>query len=76
MDEKCDAPWGVKAKAYNLIEKLLGLDACNIDIVDLKNADYVVKESIKEGYIILKGNKDAVFFLYEIGLIDNTRYQA
>ena len=60
MDEKCDAPWGVKAKAYNLIEDLLGLDACDIDIVDLKSADNVVRESIKEGYIVLKGEADAV----------------
>ncbi len=65
MNENSDAPWGVKAKAYNLIEDLLGLDSCDIDIVDLKNADPVVKESIKEGYVILKGNKDAISRLLE-----------
>ncbi len=58
---KCgDEPWGVKAKAYSVLVELLGLDDCDIDIVDLDGIDDVIKDSIKEKYIILKGDKSEV----------------
>ena len=60
MNEDTDAPWGVKSKAYIVLEELLQLDDCDIDIVDLDNMDNVVKDSIKEGFIILKGDEDEI----------------
>ena len=60
MNQSADEGWGLKAKAYTLLSDLLGLDDCDIDIVDLKMADKVILDSIKEGFIILKGNKDDI----------------
>ena len=36
------------------------LDDCDIDIVDLNDMDKVIKDSIKEGFIILKGDEDEI----------------
>ena len=60
MSEDTDAPWGVKSKAYIVLEELLKLDDCDIDIVDLNHMDGVIKDSIKEGFIILKGDEDEI----------------
>lgn len=60
MEDDGNAPWGLKAKAYNTIEDILKLDACDIDIVDLETADSVVLQSIEEGYIVLKGDKNDI----------------
>ena len=60
MQKTGDEPWGVKAKAYHIVGALLGLDDCDIDIVDLANADKVIFDSIKEGYVVLKGDEDEV----------------
>ncbi len=55
-----DEPWGVKAKAYHVVSDLLDLDDCDFDIVDLLGADEIIIDSIKDGYILLKGDKDEV----------------
>jgi len=60
MDKKADEGWGVKAKAYSLISEILGLDECDFDIVDLDGASSTIIASIKESFIILKGDKDEV----------------
>ncbi len=60
MDKKADEGWGVKAKAYSLISEILGLDECDFDIVDLEGASSTIIASIKESFIILKGNKNEV----------------
>ncbi len=56
--------WGAKAEAYNIIGDILGVDDCDFDIVDITQADNVTLNSIKEGYIILKGNKDEISRLF------------
>ena len=58
MDKSYNTGWGIKAEAWIAVEEVLGLDDCDFDIVDLEKADEVIKHSIKEGYIILKGDKD------------------
>jgi len=58
MDKSYNTGWGIKAEAWVAVEEVLGLDDCDFDIVDLEKADEVIKHSIKEGYIILKGDKD------------------
>ena len=60
MRDDFDAPWGVKAEAYTVLSDILKLDDCDFDVIDLQNADSVIKESIKEGYIVLKGEEDEV----------------
>ncbi len=60
MQKSGDEPWGLKAKAYSFITELFGLSDCDIDIVDLSSMDSVIKDSIKESYIILKGDKSEV----------------
>ena len=60
MEKTGDETWGVKAKAYNIVYEMLGLDDCDVDIVDLDDMDKVVKESIRECYILLKGDADEV----------------
>jgi len=60
MSDDFDAPWGVKAEAYTVLSDILKLDDCDFDVIDLQNADSVIKESIKEGYIVLKGEEDEV----------------
>jgi len=65
MKKDCDTPWGVKSKAYNVLMDILGLDACDLDIVDLSNAESVIMASIKDSYIILKGDSDEISRLLE-----------
>ena len=57
MDKIGDEPWGVKAKAYCVVGDLLDLDDCDFDIVDLRGADKIIIDSIKEGYVLLKGDE-------------------
>jgi len=60
MHKEGDEDWGIKAKAYNVVGEILGFDDCDFDIVDLNGADRVVIDSIKENYILLKGDLDEV----------------
>ena len=60
MSRDTDAPWGVKSKAYIVLEEILMLDDCDIDIVDINDMDNVIKDSIKEGFVILKGDEDEI----------------
>ncbi len=60
MDSSADDGWGIKAKAYNLIGDLFDLDDCDFDIVDLQHSDNIILDSIKENYIILKGDKNEI----------------
>ena len=55
-----DYRWGAKAQAYRVLQELLDLDDCDIDIVDLNSVDSLIFDSIKEGYVILKGDENEV----------------
>jgi len=65
MNKDCDTPWGVKSKAYNILMDILGLDTCDLDIVDLSNAEKSILDSIKDNYKVLKGNLDEISRILE-----------
>lgn len=58
-------PWGVLSQVWNDIGDLLNLPECDYDIVDLKNIDKNIINSIQEKYILLKGDNDELQRLFE-----------
>ncbi len=48
--------WGILSKAYNDIGEILNLAEYDYDIVDLRKANNLIKNSIKQNYKILKGD--------------------
>lgn len=60
MRKDADMGWGSKARAYIVIQELTGLGDGDIDIVDLTHLSPAIKHTIKEAYIVLKGNEDAI----------------
>ena len=52
------APWGIDAKLWSDILDVLNLSEYDLDIINLSNASNAILNSIKDGYIILKGSKD------------------
>lgn len=51
-------PWGELAHIWNDFSKILDLHECDYDIINLKDASVNIKNSIKEGYVLLKGTED------------------
>jgi predicted nucleotidyltransferase len=51
------------AKSWTDIANLLNLSDKDIDVINLKNASQALKNSIKEGFIILKGNESEILRL-------------
>jgi len=58
------SPWGNISKAWNDIGDILNLPDCDMDIVDLKDADDLVLNSIQENYFLLKGDNDELQRLF------------
>lgn len=52
--------WGDSAKFWDDFSDILPLHECDYDIIDLSHATKEMKDSIKEGYIVIKGDKGAV----------------
>ena len=52
--------WGMEAKAWSAIHDLFGLDDCDYDIINFERASDALIQSIKEGYIILKGSANDI----------------
>lgn len=57
-DNSQDYRWGALSKAYNDIGDILNLKEYDYDIVDMENANDLIKQSIRMNYIILKGEED------------------
>ena len=55
-----DAPFGIQAKSWIDISMLMDVSEYDIDVVDLARADKLLKSSIAEQYIVLKGEPDEV----------------
>ena len=55
-----DAPFGIQAKSWIDISMLMDVSEYDIDVVDLTCADKLLKSSIAEQYIILKGEPNEV----------------
>ena len=62
--ETLDEPWGNMSKVWNDIGDLLGLNDCDYDVVDLTNANNNIINSIKEKYILLKGDENELQRLF------------
>ena len=60
MDNLLNEPWGMKAKAWSEIPSLLGIADYDIDIIDLRNADKLIKSSINKAYIVIKGDHNEI----------------
>ncbi len=56
-DSGIEAPWGVEAKLWSDILDIWSIAEYDLDIIDLSNASSLMLESIKEGYILLKGEE-------------------
>jgi len=52
--------WGMESKAWSDLHDVFGLDDCDYDVINLKRTSSAMIESIKEAYIILKGNTDDI----------------
>jgi len=55
-----DFTYGLQAQVWADLSQKLDLDMNDIDIVDLQKVDIVLKDSIKEHYIALKGDADEI----------------
>lgn len=64
-DETFIISWGSIAQAWNDIGDILGLGDCDYDIVDLSQATDSMIHSIKENYILLKGEDDELQRLFD-----------
>jgi len=58
--DSSDAPFGLQAKAWMDLSMLMGVSEYDIDVVDLASIDTLMKDSIKNGFIVLKGKRDDV----------------
>ncbi len=55
--------FGVRAEVLVDLSRILGIDMEDMDIVDLDNSKGIIIDSIKEDFIILKGDIDEVYRL-------------
>lgn len=55
-----DFIYGIQAQVWSDLLQKIDIDMNDIDIVDLQKADRVLKDSIKEHYIALKGDPDEI----------------
>jgi len=58
-------PWGIKSKVWNDIGDILNLPDYDYDIVDLNDASKNITNSIKENYILLKGDENELQRLFD-----------
>jgi len=65
LAEDVDAPWGKMAKIWNDVGEVTGLEDCDYDIVDLAEAGTAILNSIKENYILLKGDENELCRIFE-----------
>jgi len=63
-EEDVKYPWGVIAQVWNDMGDILDLPDYDYDIVDLKYANSCIVGSIKENYILLKGDEDELQRLF------------
>lgn len=63
MEKLPDENWGMQAKAWMDVCDVLGVREYDIDVVDLAYADALLKHSVAENYILLKGDENDVLRL-------------
>lgn len=62
---KLDDSWGNMAKIWNDFGDILDLHECDYDLIDLSDTTPNMIKSIKESYIILKGDGDGLQRLFD-----------
>ena len=60
MKKDADEIWGMESKAWSDIHDIFSLDDCDYDVINLARTSQAMKDSIKTGYIVLKGDKDDI----------------
>ena len=60
MSNNSDADWGMQAKAWMDICDLLNLKEYDVDVVDLSHTDTLLKKTIREHHILLKGDPNDI----------------
>ena len=60
LDECREFSFGVKAEAFNKIEEVFGLREYDFDLVDLAHANEYIVASIRDDYVLLKGEESEV----------------
>lgn len=55
-----NAPFGLQAKSWIDISIMMDVSEYDIDVIDLSRADTLMKSSITEKYIVLKGDKNEI----------------
>lgn len=58
FDKSFDDGWGIKSKAYVKIQEEFCFGDGDFDIVDIDSADEVIRNSILEKFVVLKGSED------------------
>ena len=58
FDRDFDDGWGIKSKAYIKVQEEFSFGDRDFDIVDIESADRVIKNSILEKFVLLKGSED------------------
>ncbi|WP_456432898.1 nucleotidyltransferase family protein [Nitratifractor sp.] len=51
-------PWGVQSVVWDVMTRRCGFSDCDLDVVDLKNADNALLGSVAKAYVVLKGDED------------------
>ncbi len=60
VGDSSNAPFGLQAKSWIDISIMMDVSECDIDVIDLSRADALMKSSIIESYIVLKGDKNEI----------------
>jgi len=55
-----NAPFGLQAKSWMDISIMMDVSEYDIDVIDLSRADDLIKSSIVEKYIVLKGDENEI----------------
>ena len=55
-----NAPFGLQAKSWMDISLMMDVSEYDIDVIDLSHADALMKSSIAEHYVVLKGDSDEI----------------
>lgn len=55
-----NAPFGLVAKSWMDISIMMDVSEYDIDVIDLSRADALMKSSIAEKYIVLKGDENEI----------------
>ena len=64
INELPEENWGMESRLRKDIALSTSLKDCDFDIVDLKEIDKLILDSIQKGYVILKGSENEIQGLF------------